>query len=426
MSLIIKNVIVVNAEGISKSPVDVLIEKGIITRVAPAIKSEAAKTLDAAGKMALPGFIDLHAHLREPGREDKETIETGSRAAAKGGFTTVFCMPNTNPVIDNAMIVEAIVKEAKRVGLVNVIPVGAITKGQKDEELVDMFELKAAGCLCLTDDGKSVHNPQTMRLALDYARMTGLLLMQHCQDPLLSAGGVMNEGLVSTLLGMKGDPVIAETVVIARDIELARYLKTKMHFQHVSARRSVELIRRAKKEGVAITAEVTPHHFSLTDEEVKSFDPNTKVNPPLRTADDVAALKDGLKDGTLDCIATDHAPHTKEDKEVGFDLAPPGMIGFETAFSLAVTELVLPGTLTWPQLAEKMSSAPARVVGLVKKGRIAEGYDGDITLIDPKKMWEVKREDFVSKSQNSPFVGRKLQGAVEATVYAGKIVYRNY
>jgi dihydroorotase len=424
MSLLIKNVTVANADGVSKAPQDILIERGSIAKVGAGITAAAAKVIDASGKIALPGFIDLHVHLREPGREDKETIETGSRAAAKGGFTTIFCMPNTTPVIDNAMIVEAIVKEAKRVGLVNVIPVGAITKGQKDEELVDMFELKAAGCLALSDDGKSVYNPQTMRFALDYARMTGLLLMQHCQDPHLSAGGVMNEGFTSTLLGMKGDPVIAETVMIARDIELVRYLKTRIHFQHVSTRRAVELIRGAKKDGVAVTAEVTPHHFSLTEEAVKKFDPNTKVNPPLRTADDVVALKEGLKDGTIDCIATDHAPHTREDKEVGFDLAPSGMIGLETAFGLAVTELIRPGVLTWAQLAEKMSAAPARIMGLANKGKIVEGYDADITLVDPKKEVEVTAKDFVSKSSNSPFAGKILTGAVEVTINGGRVVYR--
>ena len=234
----------------------------------------------------------------------------------------------------------------------------------------------------------------------------------------------MNEGFISTLLGMKGDPYIAETVIIARDIELARFLKTKIHFQHVSCRRSVELIRAAKKEGIAVTAEVTPHHFSLTDEAVKSFSPNTKVNPPLRSADDVAALKEGLHDGTLDCIATDHAPHTREDKELGFDAAPSGMIGLETALGLAVTELVLPKVLSWPQLAEKMSAAPARIVGLTNKGKVAEGFDADIVLIDPKKGWTVKAEDFLSKSRNSPFVGRTLQGSVTTTVCGGKVVFR--
>jgi len=424
MSLLIKNATVANPDQMSAKPVDILIEKGVIAKIAPSIKADGVKILDAAGKIVLPGFIDLHVHLREPGREDKETIETGSRAAAKGGFTTIFCMPNTNPVIDNAMIVDAIVKEAKRVGLVNVAPVGAITKGQKDEELVDMFELKASGCLALSDDGKSVYSAQTMRLALDYARMTGLLLMQHCQEPTLSAGGVMNESFSSTLLGMKGDPYISETVIIARDIELARYLNTRIHFQHISSRRSVELIRAAKREGIQVTAEVTPHHFSLTDEAVKTFDPNTKVNPPLRTADDVAALKEGLRDGTMDCIATDHAPHTREDKEVGFDLAPSGMIGLETALGLAVTELILPEIFSWPQLAEKMSAAPARIVGLANKGMITEGYDADLVIVDPTKEWLVRAEDFVSKSRNSPFIGRTLTGCVEATICGGRVVYR--
>jgi len=424
MSLIIKNAIIVNSDNISRQKQDILVEKGVIAKIAPAISQANAKTIDAKGKMVLPGLIDLHVHLREPGREDKETIETGSRAAAKGGFTTIMCMPNTKPVIDNAMVVEAIIEEANRVGLVNVVPVGAITKGQKDEELTDMYELKNSGCMALSDDGKSVQNTQLMRMAMEYAKMVGIVLIQHCEDPFLGRSGVMNEGFNSTLLGLKGDPGISETIIVARDIELAKYFNAHIHFAHISLKRSVELIRQAKKQGINVTAEACPHHFSLTDDAVKTYDPNFKVNPPLRAREDVKAIKEGIKDGTIDCIATDHAPHTLEDKEVGFDLAPFGIIGLETAVGLVVTELVDKKVISLDKVAEKMSAAPARIMGLKSKGEVSEGKDADLVIIDPDKEWEVRKEDIVSKSKNSPFIGMKLKGSVEATICGGKIVYQ--
>ena len=424
MSLLIKNAVIVNADKMHKEPQDILIDNGSIVKIGKNISSDAAKVIDAKGKLVMPGLIDMHIHLREPGREDKETIETGSKAAAKGGFTTVLCMPNTTPVIDNAMIVEAILKEARRVGLVNVIPVGAITRGQNGKELTDMFELKQAGCLALSDDGKTVANSRLMRLAMEYAGMTGLFLIEHCQDPDLWCKGVMNEGDVSTVLGLKGDPGISETVIVGRDIELAHYLNARIHLAHMSLKRSVELIRFAKSQGIQVTAEACPHHFTLTDEAVKTFDTNTKVNPPLRTREDVEAIKAGLKDGTIDCIVTDHAPHTAEEKEKDYDHAPYGMIGLETAVGLTITELVEKGVLSWTQMADRMSAAPARIVGLTNKGVVKEGMDGDITIIDPEKIWEVRKEDIVSKSKNSPFIGRKLKGAVATTVYGGKVTYK--
>lgn len=424
MSLLIKNAVIVNADKMHKEPQDILIDKGVIVKIGKNISSDGAKAIDAAGKLVFPGLIDMHVHLREPGREDKETIETGSKAAAKGGFTTVLCMPNTTPVIDNAMIVEAVLKEARRVALVNVIPVGAITRGQNGEELTDMFELKQAGCLALSDDGKTVGNSRLMRLAMEYSRMTGLFLIEHCQDPELWCKGVMNEGDISTVLGLKGDPGISETVIVGRDIELARYLNARIHLAHMSLKRSVELIRFAKSQGIQVTAEACPHHFTLTDEAVKTFDTNTKVNPPLRTQEDIDAIKAGLKDGTIDCIVTDHAPHTAEEKEMDYDHAPCGMIGLETAVGLTITELVGKGVLSWTQMADRMSAAPARIVGLANKGVIKEGADADITIIDPDKVWEVRKEDIVSKSKNSPFIGRKLKGAVAATIYGGKVTYQ--
>ena len=423
MPLLIKNAIIVNADKMNDHPRDILIEKGVIEEISASIKQDNIKTIDAKGKLVLPGLIDVHVHLREPGREDKETIETGSRAAAKGGFTTVMCMPNTTPVIDNAMIAEAIIKEAKRVGLVNVIPVGSITKGQKGEELSDIFELKESGCGAITDDGRSVANSQLMRLAMEYAQMVGLLVLEHCQDPYLFGDSVVNEGEVSTLLGLKGDPGISEVVIVSRDIELARYLNIPIHLQHISLKRSVELIRLAKSQGVQVTAEACPHHFTLTDEATKTFDTNTKVNPPLRSKEDIKAIKQGIKDGVIDCIASDHAPHTQEEKEADFNHAPFGMIGLETALGLTVSELVLPGIISWPQMVERMSASPARIFGLSGKGEIKKGADADMTIIDPEMEWEVCKDNFVSKSTNSPFIGRKLKGFVVATVCNGRIVY---
>ena len=422
MSTLIKKAIIVSSKGISKDPQDVLIEKGVIVKIGKIAEPD-AKVIEANEKYLLPGLIDLHCHLREPGQEHKETIETGIHAAAKGGFTSIVCMPNTNPVIDNAKIVEGILKEAKRVGLIHVFPSGAITKGQKGEDLSDMLELKEAGCVALTDDGRSVQNSQLMRHAMEYAKMAELPLMEHCEDATISKG-MMNEGFFSTLLGLKGIPDIAETIIVARDIELARYLKTKIHFCHISSRRSIELIRRGKEQGIQITAEACPHHFSLTEAAVQGFDTNTKVNPPLRSKEDVEAIKLALKDGTLDCISTDHAPHAQEEKELEFDAAPVGMIGLETALGLSVRELVDSKYITWSTLVDKMSSAPARILGFQNKGEIAEGKDADLILVDPNKEWIFEKETIVSKSKNSPFIGEKLKGFIELTMCNGKIVYQ--
>ena len=424
MPLVIRNAIIVNADKQEKKEQDILLSRGKIEKIGPSLKADGVKEIDAKGKLVLPGLIDIHVHFREPGQEHKETIETGSQAAVKGGFTTVMCMPNTRPVIDNTMIVEAIITEAKRVGLCRVIPIGAITKGQKDKELVDMFELKEAGCLALSDDGKSVVNAQLMRMALEYAKMMDMLLIQHCEDPLLSNGGAMNEGATSTLLGIKGDPYISESVIVSRDIELAHYTGGRVHFAHMSNRRSLELIRKAKKDGIHVTAEVCTHHFALTDEAVKNFDTNTKMNPPLRTADDITAIKEAIKDGTVDLIVTDHAPHAYEDKEVDFQSAPFGIIGLETSLGLTVTELVRPGIISWETLVDKMSASQAKIARIPHKGALKEGYDADITIIDPDEEWEVTREDTVSKSKNSPFFGRKLFGRVKTTIFGGKVVYQ--
>lgn len=425
MGLLIKNARVVNAGGESSAACDIWIDNGKILEMAPVLHRDGCQVIDAAGKKVLPGFVDLHVHLREPGREDKETIATGCRAAVKGGFTSIFCMPNTTPAIDTAQTVQYILDQAKKVGLVNVYPVGAITKGRQGVEITEMMDLRRAGCLGVSDDGRGLMNAGLMRRALEYAKMADLLVMQHCEDEHLSAKGVMNESSLSTLLGLKGDPIISETVFIARDIEIARYLGTRIHFMHISAARSVELVRRAKAEGIMVTCEATPHHFAITDELVKSFDTSTKVNPPLRAKADVDAIKAGLKDGTIDCIATDHAPHTHEDKEVDFDAAPPGIIGLETAFGLAMRELVMTGVLSLPQLVEKMSAAPARIMGLAGKGEIAVGKDADVVIVDSDRAWVVSKEDTFSKSKNSPFMGEKLKGRVLTTICGGKVVFQD-
>lgn len=424
MGLLIKNAIIVNSDKVADKPQDILCENGKIVKIASAIDAKGHEMLDAKGKKVLPGLIDIHVHLRQPGREDKETIETGSKAAVKGGFTTVMCMPNTTPVIDNPMTVEYIIREAKRIGLCNVYPIGALTKGQKDEELTDMAELKAAGCIAFSDDGKSVLNSRLFRLAMEYAKMLDVLIMEHCQDPLLTSGGVMNEGAVSTKIGLKGDPLIAESVTIARDIEIAKYLDAKVHICHVSIKRGCELIKFAKSQGIKVTAEACPHHFALTDEACASFDTSTKVNPPLRSSEDVEAIKKAIADGTIDCIVTDHAPHTKEDKEVGFDGAPFGLIGLETSLGLTIKELVKTGMIDLPTMVARMSTTPAKIVGLTQKGVVKEGFDADLTVIDEHKEWVVTKEGFASKSKNSPFIGWTLTGQVEATICDGKVVYK--
>lgn len=425
MSLLIKNAQIVNADKKEKQKKDIFIDRGRIQQIGPSLKVKASKEINADGLLVLPGLIDIHVHFRTPGQEYKEDLESGSRSAVKGGFTSVMCMPNTRPVIDSAMIAEGIITEAQQLGLCNIIPIGSITRGQKDQELVDMFEMKKAGCLALSDDGKSVVNSQLMRRAIEYAKMSGILLIQHCEDPLISAGGAMNEGVTSTQLGIKPDPYISESIIVSRDIELVHFLGGRVHFAHMSCRRSVELIRQAKKQGITITAEACPHHFTLTEEAVRSFDTHTKMNPPLRTADDVQAVKEGLKDGTIDLIVTDHAPHSREDKEVSFEQAPFGIIGLETSLALTITELVRPGILSWEQVVDKMSTQQARIAGMEGKGVLAEGYDADITLVDPDQEWEVTPEDTASKSKNSPFFGTKLTGRVKTTVFGGKVVYQD-
>lgn len=401
---------------------DVFIRDGIIKKVEKARgKVKAKEIIDAKGKMVVPGLIDMHTHLREPGREDEETIYTGSCAAVAGGFTSICCMPNTQPPIDNQETVKFVYEKAKEAKC-KIYCIGCITKGRKGEELTEINDLVQAGAVAISDDGKPVSNPQVLRNALEYSRMFDLPVISHCEDLYLSANGVMHEGFVSTNLGMCGIPSIAEEVVVARDIALAEFTQARMHIAHISTEGSVELIRQAKKRGVKITCEATPHHFTLTDEIIRTFDTNAKVNPPLRTKKDVEAIRRGLKDGTIDCIATDHAPHSIEEKEVEFDFAPPGLVGLETALGLVITELISKRILSWTQAIAKLTVNPARILNL-KGGTIKRNSPADITIIDPKASWVVDPSEFQSKSNNSPFGGRKLWGKVCCTIVEGNVVF---
>ncbi|MGA1823712.1 MAG: dihydroorotase [bacterium] len=405
---------------------DMLISQGKISLIEKDIDHDRAKGYDfieASGKIICPGLIDMHTHLREPGREDKETIATGCAAAVAGGFTSVACMPNTNPVNDNASVTKFILDEAAKAGTCHVLPIGSISKSLKGEHLSEIGELKQAGVVALSDDGKPVSNADLMRRAMEYASMFDLTVISHCENLELSGDGVMNEGYVSTLLGLKGIPNAAEEVMIARDISLCRLTKCPVHIAHVSTKDSVDLIRRAKKEGLPITAEVTPHHLFFTDETVKAFDTNTKVNPPLRTQTDIDALIKGLKDGTIDVIATDHAPHTKADKDVDYNNAPFGLIGLETALPVIITLLYYQSHLALKDIIKKMTLNPAQILKLPCKGFIP-GEAADITIIDPQKVKIVDVEQFHSKSRNCPFHGLKLKGWPVMTILEGTIVFK--
>lgn len=417
--LIIAGGRVIDPAGQREGRFDVLIQAGKIAEVQPAIAANGAKTIDATGKLVVPGLIDLHTHLREPGREDKETIETGCRAAARGGFTTVCAMPNTTPAIDHRGIVDLLHREAQRLGLVSVRTIGAITKGRQGRELTDFGELFDAGCIALSDDGAPVADALLMRRALEYAKVFGRPLIQHAEEPSLAAGGVMHEGLVSTTLGLRGIPSEAESVLVGRDLALAELTGGWIHFAHLSSAQSVALIRQAKRRGVRVTCEVTPHHLALTDEAVGAFDAHAKVNPPLRGEADRQALIDGLRDGTIDCIATDHAPHTDWEKDADFDSAPFGISGLETALAVCVKTLVVPGLLTWSQLIEKLSTNPARIAG-TGGGSLRVGAEADVAVIDPSAQWTVDPQRFLSKGRHSPFAGWGLTGRVELLLCRGR------
>ncbi len=401
---------------------DVLIKDGKIEKIGSFKIPAGCEVTDAAGKHVLPGIIDMHVHFREPGYEGKEDIETGSRAAAHGGVTQVACMPNTDPTCDNAVVVSYIVHRGQEVGLCKVHPVGAITRGQKGEALADIGKMKAAGAIALSEDGKSVMNSKIMRLGMEYGNGFGLKCLCHCEDINLVDGGVVNEGYNSTMTGLKGIPRAAEDIIISRDICLAESLGVPVHICHVSTWSGVEIIRAAKARGVQVTAETCPHYFALTDDVITSYNTFTKVNPPIREERDRQAIIQGLKDGALDCIVTDHAPHALKDKQVEYNLAAFGISGIETSFALSYTYLVKSGVMTLPQLMQKMSAVPAKILGL-EGGEIAVGAPADLFIADLDATYTIDSSTFLSKGKNTPFNGMEVTGKVVKTFMDGKVTY---
>jgi dihydroorotase len=420
MNILIKGGRVIDPASNTDEIKDILIEEG---RIGPRAKGQAEVIIDAKGKWVLPGLIDLHTHLRDPGRPDKETIASGSRAAALGGFTTICCMANTNPPVDNPAVVEYIVGKARQEAVVNVLPIAAVTKGLKGEELAEMGRCFAEGAVAFSDDGKPVMRADLMRRALEYARQFGVPVISHSEDANLSAGGSMNEGEVATQIGLPGIPSLAEEIMVARDIMLAREFG-RVHIAHLSSAGSVRLVRQAKKDKIAVSAETCPHYFTLTEEAVRNYDTNCKVNPPLRTKSDLAEVLQGLKDGTIDAIATDHAPHNIEEKKIEFNQAASGLIGLETALALTLTELVEKKVLTPKQALEKMTAGPAAILNL-PKGTLKAGSAADVIVVDPNLAWTVEAARFASKSRNSPFGGWQLKGKVLHTIVNGRIVVRD-
>ncbi len=411
--ILLKNASIIDGQNNFDGLFDLLIIDGKIKEIKPEIKFPPEfdeEIIDLSNKLIMPGFLDIHVHFREPGREDEETILSGAQAAMAGGFSAVCTMPNTQPVTDNREIVEFI-RDQLTDHLVSIYPIAAITRNQKGEELVEMAELIDAGVVAFSDDGRSVANSLVLRRAMEYARMFDVPIIEHCEDASLAAGGSMHEGFVSTNLGMPGIPSIAEDIVVSRDIKLAEYTKTKIHIAHVSTAGSVELIRRAKEKGIAVTAEATPHHFTLTDETIKSFDANFKMNPPLRSQEHVDAIIEGLKDGTIDAIATDHAPHSIEEKDVEFAAAPFGIIGLETAIGLVIKQLIEPGILNWQQVVEKLCINPYGILG-IPAPQIKPGELANLTIIDPEIKWTVDKTKLKSRSRNTPFDGWKFKGRV--------------
>lgn len=403
---------------------DILVENGVIKEIAPSIDAPGAEVLDAAGKLVCPGFIDIHVHLREPGFEYKETIATGTRAAAAGGFTTVCCMPNTSPVCDNRAVVEFIKVTAQKNSPVNVFPIGCITKGQKGQEITEMGELFEAGCVGLSDDGHPVMSAQVMRLAMEYARMFNLPIISHCEDLTMSEDGQMHEGFYSTYYGLKGIPAAAEEIMVARDIRLAEMTGCHLHIAHISTRGSLELVRQAKERGVKVTCEVTPHHLTLTDEVVGDYDADTKVNPPLRSQEHLEALVQGLNEGIIDCIASDHAPHEIEAKDCEYNLASFGISGLETAVAVVFDRLVHTGRVKVEKVVAAWTSGPAGVLNL-DKGRLQKGKAADITIIDPDLEKQVEPAKFYSLGKNTPYKGQILRGWPVLTIAGGRVVARN-
>lgn len=421
-TLLIKNGTVIDPSQSLQGKRDILIEDGRISRLEPSIHQTVDQTIDATGQFVTPGLIDIHVHFREPGDEEEETIASGSAAAVAAGFTTVCCMPNTKPALDNEAQIEFVLRESERVGLANVLAVGAITKAREGKELAELASMHQRGAIAFSDDGVGVNDSSVMRRALQYIRMFDGLIMQHCEDHQLS-GGAMHAGEVSTLIGMPGIPAEAEQLMIARDIILNRSIGCRYHVQHISTAFSVELIRRGKRDGLPITAEVTPHHLLLTDECCRTFDTNYKMNPPLRTQSDVDACIAGVKDGTIDILATDHAPHLAEEKELEFPYAPFGILGLEGALALYIKALIVPGHIDWMRLIDMTSTRCAQIIRY-PRGTLVPGSVADVTVIDPNLVWTIDKEQFVSKSRNTPFHGWQVQGRATYTIVNGQIKWK--
>lgn len=424
MRLLIKNGLVIDPSRQYEEKADVLIEGDKIAGVFPNIEIANAQVLDATNLVVAPGFIDLHTHLREPGQEEKETIETGSKAAAMGGFTSICCMPNTNPINDNATVTHYILSKAKECSLVNIFPIGAITRGSKGEQLAEIGEMFKAGIVAISDDGRPVGNSQVMRRAMEYAKSFNLPVVDHCENKDLAAGGVMNEGYYSTMLGLKGMSYLAEEADVQRDLILAEATGAHIHIAHLSTAGSLELVRQAKQKAIKVTCEVTPHHFTLTDSAVVGYDTNTKMNPPLRTDKDIEALIEGIIDGTVDAIATDHAPHHEDEKALEYDCAPFGIVWLETAVSLCLDRLYHTGKISLMRLIDLLSTSPARIFK-INRGSLSVGAYADVTIFNPNLETFVDPIKFCSKSRNTPFANWRLKGKVVNTIVGGKIVYQN-
>ncbi len=415
--ILLKNATVVNADGMSET--DVLIDNGVVERMASDIFEPTAEVIDCEGKLVFPGFIDMHCHLRDPGQTHKEDIATGSKAALRGGYTAVCCMPNTTPPLDNAAMITYVRERSKECGNAEVYPIGAITRGQNGKELCEFGKMRSAGAIAVSDDGKPVESGAVMLNALKYAKTFGIPVISHSEDKTISADGVVNAGENATVAGLKGIPSAAESSAVAREVLLAEEADARIHIAHVSTARSIDIIRNAKARGVAVTCETCPHYFAATDDEILSYNTNAKINPPLRSQSDVDAVIAGIADGTIDVIATDHAPHHRDEKNREFDYAPFGTVGLETAFSVAYTHLVLTDAIKPTDLCRLMSTKPAEILGL-DGGRIAEGVRADITVIDPDAEYTVDPELFASKGKNSVFDGWKLKGRVIRVIVAGE------
>lgn len=423
MSLLIKNGRVIDPVSGVDETLDILIDKGKIAGLEPRIEAKESKVIDASRLVVAPGFIDMHTHLRDPGQEEKETIRTGSLAAAKGGFTSIACMPNTNPVNDNRGVTEYILSEAKKRAAVNIFPIAAVSKGQRGDVITDMADLVDAGAVAFSDDGLPVKTSHLMRRALEYSKILNTLIIDHCEDRSLIEDGVMHEGYYSYLFGLKGMPASSEEIIIARDLILAEKAEARIHIAHLSVKGALDYIRQAKKKNVNVTTEVTPHHLFLTDSSLESYDTNLKVNPPIRSKEDSEALIKAIKEGIIDVLVTDHAPHTVDEKNVEFDDAPFGINGLETAVSLFLDRLVNKNIISIQKFIQMISTAPASILGLENKGQIKIGADADLTILNLHKDIVVDVENLKSKSRNNPFHGWKLRGTPVMTVVGGKIVY---